>query len=190
MTGAQAASNENMRASTDDGLLLVEDLCTHFETDEGLVRAVDGVSWSVPPGRTVALVGESGCGKTVSALSIMRLIPEPPGKIAAGQIVFEGQDLLELTDKQMRSIRGNRIAMIFQEPMTSLNPVYTIGDQIVEAIELHQRIRGSAAWELAAQMLRRVGIPDPQQRVREYPHQMSGGMRQRVMIAMALSCNP
>jgi len=177
-------------AGNDHALLRVEGLCTVFQSDEGLVRAVDGVSWSVPAGRTVALVGESGCGKTVSALSIMRLIPDPPGKIAAGRIVFEGRDLLGLTEKQMRAIRGNRIAMIFQEPMSSLNPVYTVGEQIVEAVELHQGLRGSAAWERAVEMLRRVGIAEPHQRAREYPHQMSGGMRQRVMIAMALACNP
>ncbi len=171
-------------------LLEVRDLRTHFATDDGVARAVDGVSWSLRRGKMLALVGESGCGKSVTALSVMRLVPEPPGRIVAGEIVFEGRDLLKLSEKQMRSIRGNRIAMIFQEPMTSLNPVYTVGDQIVEAIELHQDLRGKAAWNLATETLKQVGIPAPEQRVREYPHQMSGGMRQRVMIAMALSCNP
>ena len=173
-----------------DIILDVRDLKTYFDMEEGVAKAVRGVSWSLPKGRTLALVGESGCGKSVTALSIMRLIPDPPGRIAGGEILFEGRDLLKLPESEMRRIRGNRIAMIFQEPMTSLNPVFTIGNQIVEAIELHQKVRGKAAWDLAVQMLRKVGIPDPAQRVLEYPHQMSGGMRQRVMIAMALSCNP
>ncbi len=173
-----------------DILLSVEDLSTEFTTEEGVVRAVDGVSWTIRRGETVALVGESGCGKSVTALSIMRLIADPPGRIAAGRIVFDGQDLLELPEAKMRAVRGNRIAMIFQEPMSSLNPVYTIGDQIIEAIELHQRLRGAAARSRAIEMLVKVGIPAPDQRIDEYPHQMSGGMRQRVMIAMALSCNP
>jgi len=173
-----------------DTLIDVRELKTYFYTDEGIARAVDGVSWSVPRGRTLALVGESGCGKSVTALSIMRLVPVPPGRIVGGQVLFDGKDLLAASEKEMRHIRGNRIAMIFQEPMTSLNPVYTIGNQIVEAIELHQKLRGQKAWDLAIEMLGQVGIPAPQQRVREYPHQMSGGMRQRVMIAMALSCHP
>ncbi|MBN1342043.1 MAG: ABC transporter ATP-binding protein [Phycisphaerae bacterium] len=173
-----------------DDLLQVRDLQTHFGSDEGPVRAVDGVSWSIKRGQTLALVGESGCGKSVSALSVMRLIPEPPGRYAGGQIVYRGRNLLELTEAEMRAVRGNEIAMIFQEPMTSLNPVYSIGNQIVEAIELHQDMKGQPALDHAVEMLRRVGIAEPQQRVREYPHQMSGGMRQRVMIAMALSCNP
>jgi len=171
-------------------LLQVKDLRTYFYTDQGVLRAVDGVSWSIRRGETLALVGESGCGKTVTALSIMRLIPSPPGRIVAGQIIFDGQDLLALTERQMRHIRGNRIAMIFQEPMTSLNPVYSVGDQVAEAICLHQNLPRRQAWQRALEMLQRVGIPDAAQRAREYPHQMSGGMRQRVMIAMALSCNP
>ncbi|MGB9623641.1 MAG: ABC transporter ATP-binding protein, partial [Phycisphaerae bacterium] len=177
-------------STSNDILLDVRDLKTYFFMEEGVGKAVDGVSWTLPRGRTLALVGESGCGKSVTALSIMRLIPEPPGRIVGGQILFEGRDLVRLPESQMRQIRGNRIAMIFQEPMTSLNPVFTIGDQIVEAVTLHQRIRGREAWDLATEMLRRVGVSEPGQRVHEYPHQMSGGMRQRVMIAMALSCNP
>jgi len=173
-----------------DTLIEVRDLKTHFFIEDGVAKAVDGVSWSVPRGKTLALVGESGCGKSVTALSIMRLISDPPGRIVGGQILFEGQDLVTLSEKALRQIRGNQIAMIFQEPMTSLNPVYTIGNQIVEAIELHQKIRGRKAWDHAVEMLRQVGISAPEQRVREYPHQMSGGMRQRVMIAMALSCHP
>jgi oligopeptide/dipeptide ABC transporter ATP-binding protein len=145
---------------------------------------------AIEPGRTVGLVGESGCGKTASALSIMRLIPEPPGRITAGKILFDDVNLLDLPESKMRKIRGNRIAMIFQEPMTSLNPVFTVGAQIAEAIKLHQHLRGRQAWNIAVEMLHKVRIPAPQQRAREYPHQMSGGMRQRVMIAMALSCNP
>jgi len=171
-------------------LLSIDDLKVSFFTDEGELRAVDGVSYDIHAGKTLAVVGESGCGKSVTALSILRLIPDPPGKIVGGQITFDGINLLSLAEKQMRGIRGNDIAMIFQEPMTSLNPVYTIGAQIVEAIELHQDKRGPAAWERAIEMLRLTGIAEPQLRVREYPHQMSGGMRQRVMIAMALSCDP
>ncbi len=176
--------------SDNGNVLEVRDLRTHFFTEEGVARAVDGVSWSLPRGRTLALVGESGCGKSVTALSIMRLVPDPPGRIVGGRILFEGRDLVGLPEAEMRRIRGNRIAMIFQEPMTSLNPVFTVGNQIVEAIRLHQGLRGRAAWDLATETLRKVGIPEPRQRVNEYPHQMSGGMRQRVMIAMALSCNP
>lgn len=175
----------------DNGTLLeIRDLRTHFFTEEGVARAVDGVSWSLDRGKTLALVGESGCGKSVTALSIMRLIASPPGRIVSGSIFFDGIELTKLAERRMRSIRGNRIAMIFQEPMTSLNPVYTIGDQIVEAVELHQNLRGKDAWNLAVETLRKVGISAPEQRAHEYPHQMSGGMRQRVMIAMALSCNP
>ena len=176
--------------TNNEKLIELCDLKTHFFTEDGVARAVDGVSWSLAAGRTLAVVGESGCGKSVTALSILQLIPDPPGKIVGGKIIFRGQNLLELSAKRMRSVRGNDIAMIFQEPMTSLNPVYTIGDQIVEAIELHQNIKGSAAWAHAVEMLRLVGIAEPARRAREYPHQMSGGMRQRVMIAMALSCNP
>ncbi|MGD8395308.1 MAG: ABC transporter ATP-binding protein [Candidatus Eiseniibacteriota bacterium] len=171
-------------------LLEVRDLRTYFRTDEGLVKAVDGVTFDIDAGETVGLVGESGCGKSVTSLSILRLIPEPPGEIAGGDILFRGRSLLGLSEQEMRSIRGNAISMIFQEPMTSLNPVFTCGFQIMEAIQLHQQLGPAAARERAIEMLRVVGIPSPEQRVDEYPHQLSGGMRQRVMIAMALSCNP
>ncbi|MBN1124393.1 MAG: ABC transporter ATP-binding protein [Sedimentisphaerales bacterium] len=171
-------------------LLSIRNLSVEFETDEGLIRAVNDVSYDVPKGNTLAVVGESGCGKSVTALSILRLIPDPPGRITEGQIHFGRIDLLQAIEQRMRAIRGNRIAMIFQEPMTSLNPVYTVGQQIIEAVELHQDKHQQQAWDHAVEMLHRVGIADPQRRAREYPHQMSGGMRQRVMIAMALSCSP
>ncbi len=171
-------------------LLSLKNLSTHFFTEDGVAKAVQDVSLTVKKGKTFALVGESGCGKSVTALSIMRLIPSPPGEIVSGEVLFGSGDLLELSEKRMRSIRGNKIAMVFQEPMTSLNPVYTVGEQIVEAIKLHQNKSREAAWADAVEMLQRVGIPDPEQRVSEYPHQMSGGMRQRVMIAMAISCEP
>ena len=175
----------------DNGILLdIKGLCVNFFTENGIAKAVQDVSFSVKKGQTFALVGESGCGKSVTALSVMRLIPDPPGKIIAGEINFEGRGLLALSEKRMRSIRGNRIAMIFQEPMTSLNPVYTIGEQIVETIRLHQKKSEVEAWELAVEMLQKVGISEPHQRVTEFPHQMSGGMRQRVMIAMAIACKP
>jgi oligopeptide/dipeptide ABC transporter ATP-binding protein len=175
----------------EDGVLLsIEGLSVNFFTEEGVARVVQGVNLCVKKGETLALVGESSCGKTVTALSIMRLVPSPPGKIVAGKIVFDRRNLLELSEKRMRNIRGNKIAMIFQEPMTSLNPVYTVGEQIVEAIRLHQRKDMGEARSDAVEMLRKVGIADPQQRLNEYPHQMSGGMRQRVMIAMAISCKP
>ena len=176
--------------SKDGVLLSIQGLSVSFFTDEGVVKAVQDVGFSIKKGRTFALVGESGCGKSVTALSIMRLVPEPPGKIVGGEIVFEGRNLLALSEKEIRRVRGNEVAMIFQEPMTSLNPVYTVGDQIVEAIKLHQKKNTSEAWADAVEMLRKVGIADSAQRVREYPHQMSGGMRQRVMIAMAASCEP
>ena len=176
--------------NTNETLLSIQNLSTHFFTQQGLARAVQDVSFDIPAGQTVALVGESGCGKSVTALSVLRLIPDPPGKIVAGKILFKGRNLPELSESQMRHIRGNDVAMIFQEPMTSLNPVFTIGNQIVEAISLHQGIHGSQAWDKAIDMLHKVGIADPQRRVGEYPHQMSGGMRQRAMIAMALSCSP
>ena len=176
--------------SNNGTLLTVKNLSTYFFTEEGIARAVQDVSLCIKKGKTFALVGESGCGKSVTALSIMRLVPDPPGKIVDGSIFFGEQSLLELSENQMRSVRGKRIAMIFQEPMTSLNPVYTVGNQIAEAIKLHQKKSTSAAWEDAVMVLRRVGIADPAQRVHEYPHQMSGGMRQRVMIAMAVSCEP
>ena len=173
-----------------NNLLSIEKLSVSFFIEEGVAKAVQDVSFSIEKGKTFALVGESGCGKSVTALSIMRLIPEPPGKIVGGEIVFCRRNLLKLSEKRMRSIRGNKIAMIFQEPMTSLNPVYTVGNQIVEAIRLHQKKSATQAWADAVEMLRKVGMGDPEQRVSEYPHQMSGGMRQRIMIAMAVSCEP
>jgi oligopeptide/dipeptide ABC transporter ATP-binding protein len=171
-------------------LISVRHLSTHFSTEQGLARAVQDISFDIPKAKTLALVGESGCGKSVTALSILRLIPNPPGRIVAGEILLEGQSLLKLSQSRMRSIRGNDIAMIFQEPMTSLNPVFTIGNQIIEVIQLHQKKSFKEARRMAVEMLGKVGIADPQQRIDEYPHQMSGGMRQRVMIAMALSCTP
>ncbi|MBX7043693.1 MAG: ABC transporter ATP-binding protein [Ignavibacteria bacterium] len=171
-------------------LLEVKNLKTYFYTDDGVSKAVDDVSYSLDRGETLGLVGESGCGKSVSALSIMKLIPDPPGKIVGGEIFFDGRNLLNLTEKEMQEVRGNDIGMIFQEPMTSLNPVFTCGDQIGEAVMLHQKLTKEEAKAKAIEMLRLVGIPAPEQRYNEYPHQLSGGMRQRVMIAMALSCNP
>src|SRR5579884_1207042 len=171
-------------------LLRVKDLQTHFFTEEGVVHAVDGVSYEVEEGETLGLVGESGCGKSVSALSILRLIPNPPGKIVGGEVWFEDQDLLKMDEDEIRHIRGNRIAMVFQEPMTSLNPVLTIGRQLTEALELHLKMDRQAANRRAVELLEMVGIPEAASRLGDYPHQFSGGMRQRVMIAMALSCNP
>jgi peptide/nickel transport system ATP-binding protein len=171
-------------------LLRLEDLRTHFFTDDGVVRAVDGVSFEVREGETLAVVGESGSGKSVTSLSILRLIAEPPGKIVGGRILFRGKNLLELGPRAMRAIRGKEISMIFQEPMTSLNPVYTCGEQIIEALVLHEKLDRRAARARTIEMLKLVGISSPEQRVDEYPHQMSGGMRQRVMIAMALACKP
>jgi peptide/nickel transport system ATP-binding protein len=170
-------------------LLEVENLQTHFRTPDGVNRAVDGVSFTIEAGETVAIVGESGCGKSVTASSILRLIPEPPGKIK-GSIRFEGVDLLKLDERAMRDIRGNQISMVFQEPMTSLNPVLTVGRQIGETLRLHQGLGREAAERRAVEMLRLVGIAEPERRAHEYPHQLSGGMRQRVMIAIALACNP
>jgi peptide/nickel transport system ATP-binding protein len=170
-------------------LLEVENLQTHFRTPDGINRAVDGVSFHVEAGETVAIVGESGCGKSVTANSILRLIPEKMGR-SIGAIRFEGRDLLKLSDREMRAIRGNEISMIFQEPMTSLNPVLTVGYQIGETLRLHQGVDAKAAEERSIEMLNLVGIPEPRRRVRNYPHQLSGGMRQRVMIAMALACSP
>jgi oligopeptide/dipeptide ABC transporter ATP-binding protein len=171
-------------------LVDIRNLKTYFYTEDGVVPAVDGVDMYIKRGETLGVVGESGCGKSVTSLSVMRLIASPPGKIVAGEILFEGEDLIKKSEAEMRKIRGNDISMIFQEPMTSLNPVYTIGDQISEAIQLHQGMSYKEATDKAIEMLRLVGIPLPERRVKEYPHQLSGGMRQRVMIAMALSCNP
>ncbi len=171
-------------------LLEIVDLVTEFRTERGVLRAVDGVSLTIPRGTTVGVVGESGCGKSVTALSVMRLVVDPPGRITGGRILYDGRDLLTLSERQMRAIRGNQISMIFQEPMTSLNPVFTVGDQVAEAIRLHQRKSRREAMALAGEMLGLVGIPAPNQRLRDYPHQLSGGMRQRVMIAMALACRP
>ena len=170
--------------------LRIEDLRIQFLARGGIARAVDGVSYHVGRGETLGVVGESGCGKSVTALSVMRLIPDPPGRIVGGRVLLHGQDLLRLTEAEMRRVRGNRIGMIFQEPMTSLNPVLTVGRQIEEVVALHQNLSARQAAERAIEMLRLVHIPEPARRAREYPHQMSGGMRQRVMIAMALSCNP
>jgi peptide/nickel transport system ATP-binding protein len=170
-------------------LLRVEDLVTEFRTTDGVVRAVDGVSFSIRAGQTLGLVGESGSGKSVTALSIMRLISRP-GRVAEGSIFFDGKDLLDIEEDEMRQVRGSDIAMIFQEPMTSLNPVYTVGDQIAEAVQLHMHVSKDEAWKRAIEMLKKVRVPAAERRVHEYPHNLSGGMRQRVMIAMALSCNP
>ena len=171
-------------------LLQVRDLRTSFFTDDGEVKAVDGVTYDVEEGETLGLVGESGCGKSVSALSLLRLIPSPPGKIIGGEVIFEGEDLLKVSEDEIRHVRGNKIAMIFQEPMTSLNPVLTIGRQLTEALELHLDMDSTSATNRAVQLLEMVGIPEAEARIGDYPHQFSGGMRQRVMIAMALSCNP
>ena len=171
-------------------LLEVEDLKTHFFTEDGITRAVDGVSFAIGPGETLGIVGESGCGKSVAALSVLRLLPDRLGRTVAGSVRFDGVDLLALSEAQMRDIRGNRIAMIFQEPMTSLNPVLTIGHQIAEALRVHTGVNRRQARERARQMLEIVRIPDAQSRLDDYPHQFSGGMRQRVMIAMALACAP
>jgi oligopeptide/dipeptide ABC transporter ATP-binding protein len=171
-------------------LLEIDNLQTHFFTAAGVVRAVDGVSYEVRAGEVLGVVGESGCGKSVTALSILRLVADPPGRIVGGAIRFDGKNLLDLTESEMEAVRGNDISMIFQEPMTSLNPLMTIGRQITEAIALHQGLGPREAMARATEMLRRVHIPEPERRVNAYPHQLSGGMRQRAMIAMALSCNP
>ncbi|HBF39019.1 MAG TPA: peptide ABC transporter ATP-binding protein [Firmicutes bacterium] len=171
-------------------LLEVKNLQTHFFTENGIVKAVNGVSFSLNAGKILCIVGESGCGKSITSLSIMRLLTSPPGRIVGGEVIFEGIDLLKLKESEMYHIRGNKISMIFQEPMTSLNPVFTIGNQMMESIMLHRRCGAKEAREQAAEMLHLVGISSPEKRIHEYPHQLSGGMRQRVMIAMALSCNP
>ncbi len=171
-------------------LLSVQNLKTYFYTPDGVVKSVDDVSFDIAPGETLGVVGESGCGKSVTSLSIMRLVQSPPGKIVGGKVIFDGRDLLSLSEEQMRRVRGNEIAMIFQDPMTSLNPVLPIGRQITESLELHLKLNGAAARSRAAEMLDLVGIPGASKRLNDYAHQFSGGMRQRVMIAMALSCNP
>src|SRR3990172_2326753 len=171
-------------------ILDVRDLRTYFHVMDGTVRAVDGVDFRIKRGGRLAIVGESGCGKSVTALTIMRLIDQPPGEIASGEVWFDGRDLLALSEHEMRQVRGGEIAMIFQEPMTSLNPVLTVGDQIMEAVKLHQDVGSKEAREIAIEALRDVGVPAPERRTEQYPHELSGGMRQRVMIAMALSCRP
>jgi ABC-type dipeptide/oligopeptide/nickel transport system ATPase component len=177
-------------SADNDILLSVQDLKVYFHGNKKVARAVDGVSYEVHKGETVCLVGESGCGKTVSALTTLGLIPRPPGEIAGGQVLFKGQNLLDLDEEEMRNIRGKRIAMVFQEPMTSLNPVFTIGDQIQEAIMVHEKVSESEMRQRCVQLLKDVGIPSPEERLADYPHELSGGQRQRVMIAMALACNP
>jgi peptide/nickel transport system ATP-binding protein len=179
-----------MPGSNTGALLEVRELRTHLRTPEGLVRAVDGVSFAVAAGRTLGIVGESGCGKSVTALSILGLVPRPPAELIAGEVWFDGSDLLRLDAAALRDLRGDRIAMVFQEPMTSLNPAYTIGEQIIEAILRHDAVGRPAARARAVELIRRVGIPAPEQRVDDYPHRLSGGMRQRAMIAMALACGP
>ena len=176
--------------SSNNNLVEIKNLCTYFYVRGFIAKAVDNVSLAIPAGQTLGLVGESGCGKSVTAHSIIRLIPEPPGKIEQGEIFFDGEDLLKFSKAQMRKIRGNRISMIFQEPMTSLNPVFPVGDQVGEVIRLHQKLSRKATRDRVVEMFQLVGIPAAEKRLDDYPHQMSGGMRQRVMIAMALACNP
>jgi peptide/nickel transport system ATP-binding protein len=180
----------NHASENQEPILKIKDLKVYFDTDDGVVKSVDGVDLQIMKGTTLGLVGESGCGKSVTCLAIPRLIPSPPGRIAGGEIIYKGKNLLELTEKEIEGIRGNDISMIFQEPMTSLNPLFTIGDQIQEAIMLHQKKGEDEARQLTIRILDKVGIPSSEVRINEYPHQMSGGMKQRVMIAMALSCNP
>jgi len=179
-----------MSSTMTEPLLEIRDLSIEFDTEEGVVRALDGICLTIAKGRTLGLVGETGCGKSVTGHAILGLIPRPPGRITDGAISFEGQDLSRLSPEAMRRIRGGKISMIFQDPFTSLNPVHTVGEQIVESIELHQGVRGGEARRRAIEILQRVQIADAAERIDEYPHQFSGGMRQRVMIAMALSCNP
>ena len=173
-----------------NSILDVKGLKTYFYTDEGVIPAVDDLSFCLNEGETLAIVGESGCGKSVTSLSVLRLVPYPPGKIVGGEILYKGQDLLKLSEKDMRSVRGNDISMIFQEPMTSLNPVFTVGKQIMESLMYHQKMSKGDAKKRAVEMIKLVGIPTPEKCIKNYPHQLSGGMRQRVMIAMALACNP
>ncbi|MCA9431250.1 MAG: ABC transporter ATP-binding protein, partial [Candidatus Omnitrophica bacterium] len=179
-----------IKPSSPEQLLQVEDLRTSFFIKDREVRAVDGVSFDIKPGEVLGLVGESGCGKSATSLSILRLIPNPPGKIVGGRILYNGEDLLDYSEKQMRDVRGNQISMIFQEPMTALNPVFTVGNQIGEVFRVHRGMSRKEAFEASVEMLERVRMPEPRKRAGEYPHQLSGGMRQRVMIAMALACEP
>lgn len=174
----------------DNALLEVKDLKTYFFTEEGVTPAVDGLSFTLKDGETLAIVGESGCGKSVTSLSVLRIFPSPPGKIMGGDILYKGESLLKKSEKEMRKIRGNEISMIFQEPLTSLNPVFTVGQQICESLVMHQGMNKKQAREKGTEMLKKVGIPSPEKVIDDYPHQLSGGMRQRVMIAMALACNP
>lgn len=176
--------------SSENPLLSIEDLKTWFYTDDGIARAVDGVSYAIRPGETLGVVGESGCGKSVTAMSVLQLVPTPPGKYVGGEILFKGENLLEKSEAEMRKIRGKEISVIFQEPMTSLNPVFRVGDQIGESLRLHEGMTKAQARERSIELLKQVGIPSPEQRIDEYPHQLSGGMKQRVMIAIALACNP
>ena len=179
-----------MNDSSNNYLLNIQNLSTHFFTEDGIAKAVDGLDIVVSTGETLGIVGESGCGKSMTALSILRLVPDPPGRIVAGKIFFDGVNLLELSDLEMRKIRGNEISMIFQEPMTSLNPVFTIGDQISETLKFHLKLSKKEALNRSVELLKTVGIPSAESRIKDYPHQLSGGMRQRVMIAIALSCDP
>ena len=188
MMSMVAEKRDNVTAA--EPLLVVEDLRTYFDLRQGMVKAVDGVCFTLSSRETLAIVGESGCGKSITALSLLRLVPNPPGRIVGGSVKLAGIDLLTLDDEAMRAVRGKDVAMIFQEPMTSLNPVLTIGSQIAEAVLLHEDVNRRQAWDKAVEMLRLTRIPEPEQRAREYPHQLSGGMRQRAMIAMALACNP
>jgi peptide/nickel transport system ATP-binding protein len=184
------AEKREREVASAEPVLAVEELRTYFDLRQGTVKAVDGVSFTLAPHETLAIVGESGCGKSITALSLMRLVPDPPGRIAGGRVKLAGTNLLTLDDEAMRAVRGKDIAMIFQEPMTSLNPVLTVGSQIAEAVLLHEKVNRRQAWDKAVDMLRLAHIPEPERRAHEYPHQLSGGMRQRVMIAMALACNP
>ena len=185
-----APTGETQSQTDEAPLIELKGLKTWFFTDEGVVKAVNGVNLHCNRGETLGVVGESACGKSVTSFSIMQLIPDPPGKIVDGEILFKGRDLLKLPESEMRKVRGNEIAMIFQEPMTSLNPVYKVGDQIAEVVMLHQGLDRAGAWKIAEEMLDKVGIPEPSKRIHNYPHEMSGGMKQRVMIAMALACRP